>query len=197
MVTYIVILLHTSWYCFIHCDNYIVAHIVILLHTSWYCYIIRPFLSFSLVSSTPPPPPPPPLSPLYTLLLFERFALLLPLLAYCMSDSGLHLLFLLPLFIITVLVWAVFLCVSLCDIVIWIFCCLSCIIWTIFVLFYSSPPPPPPPGRRVLALILKLSSLSSSFFLFFFPLHRFLWSAWVQMSSRATKKICFLKSGSG
>ena len=41
---------------------------------------------------------------LYTLLLFERFALLLPLLTYCASDSGLHLLFLLPLFVITVLV---------------------------------------------------------------------------------------------
>ena len=35
---------------------------------------------------------------LYTLLLFEQFALLLPLLTYCVSDLGLHLLFLLPLF---------------------------------------------------------------------------------------------------
>ena len=41
---------------------------------------------------------------LYTLLLFERLALLLPLLTYCVSDSGTHLLFLLPLFVITVLV---------------------------------------------------------------------------------------------
>ena len=48
---------------------------------------------------------------LYTLLLFERFALLLPLLTYCVSDSVLHLLFLLPLFVITVLVSVVFLCI--------------------------------------------------------------------------------------
>ena len=41
---------------------------------------------------------------LYTLLLFERFALLLTRLIYCVSDLGLHLLFLLTLFIITVLV---------------------------------------------------------------------------------------------
>ena len=41
---------------------------------------------------------------LYTLLLFERFTLLLPLLIYCVSDSGLHLLFLVPLFLITLLV---------------------------------------------------------------------------------------------
>ena len=53
---------------------------------------------------TPPPSLSPSLSLLLYTLLFERFALLLPLLNYRVSDLGLHLLFLLPLFIITVLV---------------------------------------------------------------------------------------------
>ena len=41
------------------------------------------------------------------------FALLLPPLTYCVSNLGLHLLFLLPLFITTVLVWAVFVGISM------------------------------------------------------------------------------------
>ena len=63
---------------------------------------------------------------LYTLLLFERFALLLPLLSYCVSDLGLHLLFLLPLFKISVLVQAVFVCVCLYAIHIVTYCVCEC-----------------------------------------------------------------------
>ena len=93
----------------------------------------------------------------------------LSLFTYCVSDLGVHLLFLLPLFIITVLVWAVFLCLYA------IFCHLNTSLffvylnlifhhilfsfffsvigfWLIFLFFSTSlfffflhPPPPPPP----------------------------------------------------
>ena len=117
---------------------------------------------------------------LYTLLLFERFALLLPLLTYCVSDSGLHLLFLLPLFVITVLVWArlFFLCVCVCVslslslqychlntslFIVYlnhIFIIIIIIICKLFLIYIIFP-------FVGFWLILKLSSLSCSFLHFF------------------------------
>ena len=91
------------------------------------------------------------LSPcLYTLLLFERFALLLPLLTYCVFDLGLHLLFLLPLFIITVLGGQCF-CVYLYAILSFEYFIVHLVSEPYFSsssLFFH--------GRRVLALILKI-----------------------------------------
>ena len=106
------------------------------------------------------------LSLLHTLLLFEQFALLLPLLTYCVSDLGLHLLFLLPLFYYnhSACLSSVFVCISMqyCHLNTSLFIVYLNHIFYLFFFFSSC--------RRVLALILKLSSLSSSFssFLFFF-----------------------------
>ena len=112
----------------------------------------------------------------------------LSLLTDCVSDLGVHLLFLLPLFIITVLVWAVFLCLYA------IFCHLNTSLffvylnlifhhilfffffsvigfWLIFFIFF---PPlssffflsssPPPPHLIIFSSLLWYSKLLLSFY---------------------------------
>ena len=110
---------------------------------------------------------------LYTILLFERFALLLPLLTYCVSDSGLHLLFMLPLFVITVFL-CVYISMQYCHLNTSLFIVYLNHVFNHHFLFFLSFLPFFSSFRRVLTLILKLSTLLLLLvlfsFLFFFSL---------------------------